>query len=70
MPRCRGTTQAGSRCRRAAPEGSDYCSQHEDQAPEDRGAGSADDPFGDGLKIALGVLLVGAILYLGFPRRF
>lgn len=49
MPRCKGTTKAGDRCRRNAIEGSGYCPAHQGQssgsepdasgtAPEKRGA--------------------------------
>lgn len=32
MARCEGTTKAGTRCKRTAPEGERYCSIHADQA--------------------------------------
>ncbi|NNL30794.1 MAG: hypothetical protein HKO77_07210 [Gemmatimonadetes bacterium] len=32
MARCEGTTKAGSRCKRTAPEGERYCSMHAEQA--------------------------------------
>lgn len=34
MPRCRGITRAGQRCKRNAVAGSEYCAVHTDQAEE------------------------------------
>lgn len=41
MARCSGTTQAGTRCKRDALEGSGYCTLHQDQA-EGAGTGGED----------------------------
>ncbi len=35
MERCHGTTKAGERCKRSAPEGEMYCGLHAGQAAEE-----------------------------------
>ena len=66
MARCRGTTRSGARCRREAGE-SGYCYQHEDQAGPEQDGQPWEDVLDDGLKVALGVGLLAAILFLPIP---
>ena len=45
--RCKGTTKAGTRCKRQVPEGAEYCVSHAGQAVEaasDQPAPPRDDP--------------------------
>lgn len=48
MARCSGTTQAGTRCKRDALEGSAYCTLHQDQAEDAEIGDEATDGGGAG----------------------
>ena len=41
MERCHGTTKAGERCKRSAPDGELYCGMHAGQAADEPDAGEA-----------------------------
>jgi len=70
VAQCKGTTRKGERCKRDAPEGSGYCSIHQDQAA--RATPPKEAPIDwDGeaiLKAAIGFALVGAILFFRIRR--
>lgn len=67
MTRCRGTTQAGDRCRREAGD-SRYCYIHEDQAgPSGGGEERWEHRLDDMVKVALGLGLLAALLFLPIP---
>lgn len=66
MTRCRGTTQAGERCRRDAGD-SGFCYAHEDQAGSSGDAERWEEGLSDTVKVALGVGLLAAVLFLPIP---
>lgn len=69
MSQCEGTTLKGDRCKREARPGSRWCSIHEDQAPESARRREPMEWDTDTiLKTAVGVALVGAILFFRLRR--
>jgi hypothetical protein len=69
VAQCQGTTRKGERCKRDAKEGSRYCSIHFEQDTSDH---RTDEPVtwdrDTILKTALGVAVVGAVLFLRIRR--
>lgn len=76
MPRCSGTTQAGTRCKRDAIDGSAYCTLHQDQAGEgatetgDEGASGGRDSYRSPLSDAAIVVGVAAVTWAILRRVF
>ena len=76
MERCHGTTKAGERCKRSAPEDARYCGMHADQAtgePEEPAFEEAFDERGllDTLVVlAAAGIAVGAALVFRRIFRF
>lgn len=65
MAQCKGTTKAGSRCKRQAREGSEFCSIHVSTEPRERPqGGKATWELNDTLKVMVGIALFGALAYL------
>ncbi len=73
MDRCHGKTKSGTRCRRAAREGSRFCATH---ANQEQGPEGADGPTEtsqelDTLDTLIVLAVAGAVLYAALTlRRF
>lgn len=69
MAQCQGITRKGEQCKRDAPEGSAYCSIHQDQAVRAPRAREAVEWDREAIMAtAMGFALVGVIVWLGIKR--
>ena len=66
MAQCQGTTKSGTRCKRDANEGGDYCGFHEDQAEAPNAEGASSDGSADR---STDLILVGAVAVALFALR-
>ena len=73
MDRCHGKTKSGTRCKRAAVEGSRFCSTHANQEPGAEEADGSAEPSQDldTLDALIVLVVTGAVLYAALTlRRF
>jgi hypothetical protein len=69
VAQCQGRTRKGAQCKRDASEGSAFCTIHVDQAVRAPSAKEAVEWDRDAvMKAALGLALVGAILFFRLRR--
>ena len=71
MSQCRGTTKKGDRCKRDSPQGSEYCSIHQDQEVRERTRTSKVEEWDREaiMTAALGFAVIGAIFLFRFRPR-
>jgi hypothetical protein len=73
VDRCQGKTKSGTRCKRAAIEGSRFCATHasQEQRPEEADGPAATSQGPDTLDTLIVLAVAGAVLYAALTlRRF